>query len=102
MQCCNIWITHHHKGVDVFCLFYTLEFCLSWEGVLLQPIQQLSVIASTSELVLGGMYVCVHQPRHQELAMWGELRKEEGQHFSLLIDLVHTLGAIFEVGLLHK
>ena len=77
----------------MFCLFYTLEFCLSWEGVFLQPIQQLSVVASTSKLVLRGMYVCVHQPRHQELAMWGELRKEGGQHFSLLINFIHILGA---------
>ena len=72
----------------MFCLFYTLEVCLSWEGVLLQPIQQLSVIASTSELVLGGMYVCVHQPRHQELAC-GRI-EERGRSALFSFNRLHT------------
>ena len=59
---------HHHQRVDLPCPLQVGKALLRWIRVVLEPLEQLPVVACARVGVLGSVNVRVNHPRHQELA----------------------------------
>lgn len=70
IACTNVHAqkTYNNFSVRVFSKLQLFELGLSRKRVLVEPFQKTLVQSFSGVRVLGGVYMCVNHPRHQELA----------------------------------